>query len=267
MNHDTDIHPAATPPDLVGTAEAAVEPSIADAALALSDDYIQGAAESGRGKYVARRGRREWLVRLALLLFGLGFAQIGTTLIILTAIGSDPYTIFIQGLSMVFGSTIGIWHLTVTSLLFVFFIVFARKYILPGTFVCTLTAGPFIDLYTRLLRGVVDAGWPDALRLAVAVLSCVIVAAGLALMIRADGGIGPNDLLTVYTADTLRRQYRWVKISYDSLFVVIGFALGGVVGVGTVLSAFLVGPVAQFFFPIMDRLVGGVLVRTGCAAK
>ncbi|MCC8167693.1 MAG: DUF6198 family protein [Planctomycetes bacterium] len=267
ITHDTDTYPAVPPADLIGTAVSDGEASIVDTAVTISEGYFESAAASGRGLYVARRSRKEWLVRLALMLTGLGFAQIGTTLVILIAIGSDPYTVFVQGLATVFGFTIGVTHLAFTSLLFIFFAVFARSYILPGTFVGTFFAGPIIDLYTWLIGDIVTADLALAVRLALSVTSCVIVGIGLALIIRSDGGMGANDLLSVYTADKLRVQYRWVKVSYDSLFVITGFLLGGVVGVGTVLSVFLVGPVAQYFFPTMDRLVGGVLVRTGCAAK
>ncbi|MCC8108836.1 MAG: DUF6198 family protein [Planctomycetes bacterium] len=265
MQHDTDSFPA-MPSDRSEPSGASPDVSLVEAALAATDDYLESAAASGRSVAAARRGRREWLIRTVLMVGGLCFAQIGVSLFVLTAIGSEPYTVFTQGLSVVFGYSIGLCHLAVTSLFLAFFVVFARRYILPGTFAGTFFAGPFLDMYTWLFGGIVTAGLATPIRLGLAVLGCVIIGIGLSLIIRADAGMGPNDLVPVFTAEKLRCQYRWVKITFDSVLVATGFVLGGVVGVGTVLSVVLVGPVAQFFFPTMDRLVGAVLARTGCAA-
>ena len=47
------------------------------------------------------------------------------------------------------------------------------------------------------------------------------------------------------------RSIRLVRTSLEVTVVVLGFALGGIVGVGTVLYALLIGPVVQFFLPML----------------
>lgn len=47
----------------------------------------------------------------------------------------------------------------------------------------------------------------------------------------------------------------------DLTFALVGLALGGVVGLGTVICAFLVGPAAQLFFPISQRLCEAALAQ------
>lgn len=47
----------------------------------------------------------------------------------------------------------------------------------------------------------------------------------------------------------------------DVVFAGLGFLMGGVVGIGTIICAFLVGPVADFFLPINGKMVEGILRR------
>ena len=101
-----------------------------------------------------------------------------------------------------------------------------------------------------------------ALRVLCSVLGCVILASGMSLVIRSDAGTGPNDLVAVILTDKLKKfQFRWVRMVCDACFMIVGFLLGGTVGIGTVIAVFLVGPVAQFVMPhsqkIVDRCIRG----------
>ena len=50
-------------------------------------------------------------------------------------------------------------------------------------------------------------------------------------------------------------QYRLVRVIGDVAFVVIGFLLGGTVGVGTVVAAFLTGPTVQLVRPSIEKVL------------
>jgi len=64
-------------------------------------------------------------------------------------------------------------------------------------------------------------------------------------------GPGPRDGLMTGLARRTGRSIRLVRTSLEITVVVLGFALGGIVGVGTVLYALLIGPVVQFFLPML----------------
>ena len=70
----------------------------------------------------------------------------------------------------------------------------------------------------------------------------------MTIVIRSQAGTGPNDLVAVVLSDKLRKPFGPVRIGVDLTFALVGLALGGVVGLGTVICAFLVGPAAQLFF-------------------
>lgn len=210
------------------------------------------------------RPLREWAVRLALMLLGLITAHLGVSLFLLSRLGSDPFTIFVQGQAFRTGLSVGTCHVVNLCVLMLIMLLATRGYVKPGTVVCSFFGGPIIDFFNWLLAGWVSQSSAMPVRLAAMVAGCVILAAGMALVIKSDAGTGANDLVAVILTDKLKRlQFRWVRMGCDIFFAVAGFLLGGVVNIGTLGAVLLVGPVAQFFFPFQERLVSGVLRRFG----
>lgn len=210
-----------------------------------------------------QRSLKEWLIRLVLLLLGLTVAHLGVTLFLQSNLGSDPFSVLVQGISTQAGVSFGTIHVIVTCSLMLLMLVTTRGYVLPGTVVCAFCGGPIIDCFTWLLSGFIHPGLPLPVRVVFSLLGCVILAAGMSLVIRSDAGTGPNDLVAVILADKLKRfQFRWVRMTCDAVFMLLGLALGGTVGLGTVFAVCLIGPVAQFFFPYSQRIVEHCLKRT-----
>lgn len=211
--------------------------------------------------------RRELAVRVVLLLAGLCVAHLGVTLFLQSDLGSDPFNVFVQGLfrgipwpafaAMTHGRT----HLLVSLVILLVLLAVDRSYVGIGTVLCMALGGPIIDVYTLWLSPVIHGGLPLALRLALLVAGCVILAFGMTIVIRSQAGTGPNDLVAVVLSDKLRKPFGPVRIGVDLTFALVGLALGGVVGLGTVICAFLVGPAAQLFFPISQRLCEAVLAQ------
>ena len=65
--------------------------------------------------------------------------------------------------------------------------------------------------------------------------------------------------MAVVLSDKLRKPFGPVRIGVDLTFALVGTALGGVLGLGTVICAFLVGPSAQLFFPVSEKLCQAAL--------
>lgn len=220
------------------------------------------ASEEGFAHHAGKRGVREWVVRLLLMLAGLTVAHLGVTLFILPALGSDPFTIFVQGWAWQTGLSVGTCHVIILCLLMTAMLIFTKGYVLPGTIVCSFCGGPIIDLFSWLLREAVSPASPMAMRIASMLAGCVVLAAGMALVIKSDAGTGANDLVAVILTDKLRRfQFRWVRVGCDVFFAVTGFLLGGVLGFVSLAAALLVGPFAQFFFPHVERIVRAAVAR------
>lgn len=76
----------------------------------------------------------------------------------------------------------------------------------------------------------------------------------MTIVIRSQAGTGPNDLVAVVLSDKLKKPFGPVRVAVDCAFAGIGLALGDVLGIGTVVCAFLVGPAAQLFFPVSEQI-------------
>ena len=204
------------------------------------------------------RSVREEAVRLVLLLAGLCVAHLGVTLFLQTDLGSDPFNVFVQGLFRFLPwpgfMTPGRVHLLVSLVIMVGLLVVDRKFVRIGTVVCMALGGPIIDVFTVLLAPLIHSERPLPVRLASLVLVCVILAFGMTIVICSEAGTGPNDLVAVALSDKLKKPFGPVRVAVDCAFAGIGLALGGVLGIGTVVCAFLVGPAAQLFFPVSEQI-------------
>lgn len=191
-----------------------------------------------------------WARALAVLLIGLTVAHLGVTLFLQSALGTDTFTVFIQGLSRVFGLTVGTVHVIVLCILMVAMLLTTRGYVKPGTVVCAFCGGPIIDAFTWLLQGAVNEWSPLPLRVASMLAGCAVLALGMSIVINSNAGTGPNDLVAIILSDRLPRfEFRWVRVACDLFFVAAGFLLGGTVGAGTIVAALFTGPLVQFWLP------------------
>ena len=218
--------------------------------------------EEAKGLGRMMKDLRIWIKRVILLLIGLTIAHLGVTLFLLADLGSDPFNVLIQGLFRFLPwpgfMTHGYVHMGVSFLIILVLLVVDRSYIRVGTLLCMFLGGPIIDVFTILLGGLINAQSAMALRLVALVAGCVILAFGMTIVIQSKAGTGPNDLVAVVISDKTRWKFGVVRICVDVCFALAGFLLGGTVGLGTIICAFLVGPAAQIFMPLSGKICSGV---------
>lgn len=206
------------------------------------------------------------IIRVIILFVGLIIAHFGVSLFLLANLGSDPFNVMIQGLSRTIADvttspliTHGNTHMAV-SILIIFVLLFVdRSYIKIGTLICMFCGGPIIDIFNMVLGSVITPESAMAVRVISNVLGCVILALGMSVVIKSDAGTGPNDLVGVVISDKTKKKFSIIRMMVDACFLVCGWLLGGVVGIGTVICLFLVGPVAGFFLPRSEKVIYRIL--------
>lgn len=218
-----------------------------------------------------RQNIKFWAVKVIVLMIGLTIAHLGCTLFIQSFLGNDPYNVLIQGL---YRTLLGItgWaflthgrvHIAICFIIIVVLLFVDKSYIKIGTVLCMIFGGPIIDMFTVLLKDLVNENSTMAVRFIALALGCVILAFGMTIVIKSDCGTGPNDLVAVVISDKSQKKFGIVRIIVDFSFVLIGFLLSGTVGIGTVVCAFLVGPVAGFFMPFNERVINNIYKKLGC---
>ena len=213
-----------------------------------------------------KRDYKEFFLRVVILMIGLTIAHLGVTLFLLAALGSDPYNVLVQGVYRTLVSLTG-WgvlthgrvHIVLCFLIILILLITEKTYIKVGTVLCMIFGGPIIDMFTVLLQPIVSENSALPYKIFILALGCVILAYGMTIVIKSDAGTGPNDLVAVVISDKLKGSFGVVRILVDLSFVLIGFFLGGSVGLGTIICAACVGPVANFFLPINERIINKIL--------
>lgn len=203
----------------------------------------------------SQRTASDWVRALLLLFLGLAIAHLGVTLFLLSELGTDTFTVFIQGLSRVFGLSVGTIHVIVLCILMLVMVITTKGYVKPGTVVCAFCGGPIIDFFTWLLQPAINGDSVMGVRICSMVAGCVILAVGMSIVINSQAGTGPNDLVAIILSDKIKKvEFRWVRIGCDLFFVLLGFLLGGTVGAGTLTAVCLTGPVVQWWLPRTKKL-------------
>lgn len=209
-----------------------------------------------------------WLLeakKVILLMVGLTIAHLGVTFFIQADMGADPYNVLVQGVYRTvpwpdsFNWTHGMTHILICMIIVLVLFVVDRSYIGIGTLLCMIFGGPIIDMFTLILAPVINNTLPTVLRIVVLGAGCVILAVGMSFVIKSEAGTGPNDLVALVIAEKWKKKFGIIRVVTDFLFVAVGFVLGGTFGPGTIICAFLVGVVAQFFLPHAEKICKKVL--------
>lgn len=199
------------------------------------------------------------LKQIVLLIIGLSIAHLGVTFFIQADLGADPFNVLIQGIfrSVPWPDALnwshGRTHMMICFVIIIILLCTDKSYIRLGTIICMILGGPIIDIFTILLGAYINNTLPIAVRILVLVAGCVILALGMTIVIKSEAGTGPNDLVAIIISDKSHKPFGIIRILTDCFFVVIGFLLGGTFGLGTIICAFVVGPVAQIFMPYAER--------------
>ena len=175
--------------------------------------------------------------RILQLVVGLVLYGIADALIIRAAIGVAPWTVFAQGLSNVTGLGIGLLTNIVGLCVLAFWIPLRQRPGL-GTVLNVLLIGPSIELGLWLLPTVSEL-WQQALLFTAGLL---LLAFASGIYIGARMGPGPRDGLMTGIHSRLGWPIWRGRALVEGSVLVVGWLLGGNVGVGTVLFAVLIGP-------------------------
>lgn len=187
------------------------------------------------------RGVRLRLVQLygGLLLYG-----VSSSLLVLAGLGLDPWDVFHQGLSRTFGLAIGTWAILVGVAVLLLWIPLRQR---PG--IGTVSNVVLVGATMNVVLGHVHA--PHTIAARVACLVCGVFLNGVATGAYIGAGFGPGPRDGLMTGIAARgHSIRVVRTTIEVAVLATGWALGGTVGVGTVLYALAIGPLAHIFVPL-----------------
>lgn len=171
----------------------------------------------------------------------------GVGLFLQCGLGSDPIGILCDGISRSLGIQFGNASLLYNAIVIVLALIVAKRNMGAGTIVYALTSGYFIDFYSWLFSPLQLGEQIFAVKLLVYLIGELLFAFALALLIRFELGMNALDALLYKLEEKTSVKYSVLRTGTDFLYTVTGFLLGGVFGIGTVLSILFTGTLVGWF--------------------
>jgi len=192
--------------------------------------------------------------RLIQLYAGLVTFAFGEAFILEAGLGVIPWDVFQQGLVNHWGLTMGTWSIIVAVAVLLLWIPLRQR---PGigTVSNAIVIGAALDPMLRVIEAPESLGW----RAAYLVAGILINGVATAAYIGARLGPGPRDGLMTGLVRLTGRSVRLVRTGLEVTVVLIGWALGGNLGLGTVVFAVSIGPVVHVFLPKLTVPGGSAL--------
>ena len=200
----------------------------------------------------------ERMRRIIMALGGMAAAGIAVGFFKRAFFGVDPFQCFCNGINQVIPIGFGTLYMLINAVLLVIDFFLDRHYIGISTFINLFLLGYAAEFSEQML-----AGWfgdPGiGLRIAFLVIGIVVSCIAAAFYYTADLGVSTYDAVALIISNTWKKgKFQYVRICTDLVCVILGAALflasgksvsqiPTIIGVGTIITAFFMGPLIEFF--------------------
>ena len=188
----------------------------------------------------------EFKKRLIMCISGVFLSGVAAGIFGFTAFGMDPFQVFAHGLWGLTSLSYGTFYVILNGILLAFMFFFNRRMIGLGTIINLFLLGYVVE-YTDLILGRAFPSPSVFLRVALMIFALVLASLAASLYFVAEMGVSAYDWIALTISDKKKWAFRIVRIATDFICVLTGGLLGATVGIGTVLTAFCMGPIIQFF--------------------
>lgn len=189
------------------------------------------------------------------LFSGLFLYAVGEVMTINANMGLAPWDVFHQGLAKNFNITIGQATIIVSIFIVILNSILGEKIGL-GTLSNMLFIGLFMDFIMKYQ--LIPVSNNTYAKIIMMLLGMFILGIASFAYLGAELGAGPRDGLMIVLTKKTKKSVRLIRTIIEVSVLIIGFALGGSVGIGTVIMAGMIGFFIQFVFKIFKFDVGKI---------
>lgn len=201
--------------------------------------------------------KKENIKRLVLAFVGILLVGTGVAFNAAAALGNDPVGIVYDGIRNVANLSaeqLGVASNLVNMALVILVFLLDRRYVNIGTFIYIVPYGFVVSFGGKLYHTLFQTQILP-FQIAGAAMGCLLLYTGVAMFITADIGLDPFTGVVMVIRDKVGKEYKVVKVCFDVGCIILGFLLGGKLGVITILTALTAGPVIQFLSEIIGKAV------------
>lgn len=194
--------------------------------------------------YFKKIGRKRLLVMVA----GNIFLGMGISIFKFAGLGNDPYSGMVMALADMMGMQYANLLLIINLLIFILEFAFGRSFVGAGTLVNALFLGYTTTFFYSLWTYFFALPKSLLMQIPIMLVGTVVTGFGVSMYQTPNVGVSPYDSLSLILTKRLPKiSYFWNRIFTDAICALICFLAGGIVGLGTLVSALGLGPVIDFF--------------------
>ena len=202
-------------------------------------------------------------IRVIMSIIGMIILGIGVFFTIKVNLGSDPASTLQLGMAKQLGISYGLSTVIFNIVFLIIIFCFDKKYINISSILAIFIIGYTVEGMNLI--------WLDLeslsliYKLIICLIGTFVISIGVTVYIFSDLGVGATDGISELISGKTKFHYRTVRFVSDLILVILGYLLGSVVGVGTILITFSVGPFIQLnrkiMAPLLKKVVGEELVQ------
>jgi uncharacterized membrane protein YczE len=184
--------------------------------------------------------------RIIMTVFGVLVAGFSVGMFNFSAFGMDPFQVLAHGIWMHIPMGFGTFYAILNLVMLVFIFIIDRHKIGLGTVINIFLLGYVVEFSSWLFATRI----PDpslGIRASMLAIGIVILCFGSSLYFIGDMGVSTYDAVALILSERKIARFQYCRIGSDLICTIIGFALGATVGVGTLVTAFFMGPIIAFF--------------------
>ena len=187
--------------------------------------------------------------RFIAMIIGNIILGLGIAIFKFAGMGNDPYTAMIFGVSDFLHLYFPTFQICFNVGVFILIeLTLGRKYIGIGTIVNMFFLGYIISFFVNILYGTFEEPTTFMAQLPVMIIGVLVTCFGVSFYQTSDAGVSPYDSVSIIMDEKIKKlPYFWARIFTDSLCTIVCFLTGGLLGLGTLVCAFGIGPLVTFY--------------------
>ena len=187
------------------------------------------------------------LKKTALIILSTMMMAFGISLFLESKLGSDPLSVWSDGLGNSLNIAVGNANLIHNLVLLALVLIFARHFVKWGTAINAVTLGLLMNLFGPWILQIVGSDPSMTVRVIMLLVGQTTLCFGVAINLTTKFGFTVAEGLIVQMSEKFKVKYRTVKMLFDFTHTVGGVLLGGVFGIGSVIAVLTGGPLVTFF--------------------
>lgn len=194
---------------------------------------------------------KNYYLNVIVLLLGVFLMAIGGVLFLEATLGGDALLVMNQGLGKTLKIETGTAMIISNIIGLTFVLIFYRKSIGLSTLIVTIFLGLAINGIASL--NIIKGSSHLVINILIVLLGIIIGGFGVALYIYADLGLSPFEGVIIFIMNKTNQRFFLIKIINDLILFILGYLMGGIVGIGSILTVFLFGPVIDVYLVLLKK--------------